>query len=124
VGEDRIRKDIAVETPLVKRQFGRRDLRSSGMLHNGDWLLATDVSGQPIGPIFMEAVQEDGTDRLSRNVVNYYSTLRNFPKKAKISFAPRPSSKSPGLIEVLMELCWMEHVQNSVRCWAFSFGGV
>jgi hypothetical protein len=53
------------------------------MLHNGDWSLVTGVSGQPIGPIFMEAVQEDGTDRLSRNVVNYYSTLRNFPQRGE-----------------------------------------
>jgi hypothetical protein len=35
------------------------DLRSSGMLRSIDWYLVTDVSGQPIGPIFRgQAVQD------------------------------------------------------------------
>jgi hypothetical protein len=39
------------------KQFGICDLRSSAMLRNVDWL-CTDVSGQPIGPIFKgQAVQ-------------------------------------------------------------------
>ena len=39
-------------------QFGICDLRSPAMLRSVDWLLCTDVSGQPIGPIFKgQAVQ-------------------------------------------------------------------
>jgi hypothetical protein len=52
-------------------------MRSSGMLRSVDWYLVTDVSEQPIGPIFEgQAVKEkcltleDVNDRLSRNVCN------------------------------------------------------
>jgi len=49
---------------------GLEDFRSSGMLSSVFWQLLTDVSGQPIGPILKgQAVQEDGTDKLSLNVV-------------------------------------------------------
>ena len=42
-------------------------LHSCGILHS----MATDVAGQPIGPIFKgQAVQEDGTYRLSQKVSN------------------------------------------------------
>ena len=57
------------------------------MLYIVDRQLATDVSEQPVGTIFKgQAVQadcltvEDGTYRLSRNVGNYQSTLRNIPE--------------------------------------------
>jgi len=30
----------------------RGDLRCSGILHNVEWKLHADVSGQPVGPIF------------------------------------------------------------------------
>ena len=36
------------------------DLRSSGMLYGVGWYLVTDISGQPIAPIFNgQAVQEE-----------------------------------------------------------------
>ena len=51
-------------------------------------MVVTDVLGQPIGPIFkVRTVQkdfltpEDGSDRLSRNVGNYHSTLRKTPRE-------------------------------------------
>jgi hypothetical protein len=56
-------------------------------------LVVIDVSGQRIGPIFMEqAVEEDfldcfsledGTNTLSRNVDNYQSTLRSIPEERR-----------------------------------------
>ena len=53
----------------------KRDLRSFRTLRSVQRQFRTDVSGQPIGPIFKgQAVQdnyltlEDGTDRFSRNV--------------------------------------------------------
>ena len=55
-------------------------------------LVRTDVSGQHVGPIFKgQAVQEDldcvtleaGTDRLSRNVGTYQSTLPNIPEERR-----------------------------------------
>jgi len=57
-----------------------------------EWQFPTDVSGQPIGPIFNgQAVQEEmtlqgGTDRLSRNVgkkVPFYE--HKTPKVSQIS---------------------------------------
>ena len=44
-----------------------RDLRCFGILCSVEWWFYTDVSGQPIGPIFKG---QDGTDRLSRNISN------------------------------------------------------
>jgi hypothetical protein len=44
-----------------------------------DWWLVTDVSGQPIGLDYLTL--EDGTNRMSRNVGNYQSTLRNIPQE-------------------------------------------
>jgi hypothetical protein len=42
-------------------------LHSCGILHS----MAIEVAGQPIGPIFKgQAVQEDGTNRLSQKVGN------------------------------------------------------
>jgi hypothetical protein len=56
----------------LNKRVSIRGLRSSGMLRSVDWWLFTDVSGQPMGPIFNgQAVcltVEDGTDMLSRNV--------------------------------------------------------
>jgi hypothetical protein len=55
----------------------RWDLRSSGILRSDEFYFCTDVSGQPIGPVFKgQEVQEDwvyltiedGTDTLSGNV--------------------------------------------------------
>ena len=66
------------------------NLRFSGMLRSIYLYYVTNVSGQPIGPIFKgQAVQEecclileDGTDRLSRNVVTYYkSTPCDIPEE-------------------------------------------
>jgi len=42
-------------------------------------LLATHVSGQAIGPVFRGQLK-DRTDRLSLNVGNYQSRLRNIPE--------------------------------------------
>ena len=40
------------------REVARRDLRFSGMLRSVVWRLVSDISGQPIGPVFEgEAVQ-------------------------------------------------------------------
>ena len=56
-------------------------------------LVVTDVSVQPIGPIFMDRADwtvlplkicltvEDGSDRLSRNVDKYQSTVRNIAEE-------------------------------------------
>jgi hypothetical protein len=65
-------------------------------------LIVTDVSGQPIGPIFKsQAVQyldclilEDGTDRLSRNVGNYQFMLRNIPEDPRSHLHDGGSLKS------------------------------
>jgi hypothetical protein len=44
-------------------------------------LVFSDVSGQSIGPILKnQAVQEDGNDRLSRNVTKYQYTAHNIPE--------------------------------------------
>jgi hypothetical protein len=43
-------------------------------------LAITDVSGQAIGPIFRGQLK-DQTDRLSQNVGNYQSRLRNIPEE-------------------------------------------
>jgi hypothetical protein len=49
---------------------GLEDFRSYGILRSVFRELLTDVSGQPIGSIVKgQAVQEDGTDKLSLNVV-------------------------------------------------------
>ena len=76
------------------------------MLCNAGWWLVTDVSGQSIGPtsgiklsLILEDTAwplkilldpwiyyltlEDGTDRLSRNVVNYESALPNNPEEQR-----------------------------------------
>jgi hypothetical protein len=43
---------------LGKPKEERSDLNSSVMLRSVSWQLASDVSGQPVGPIFMgQAVQ-------------------------------------------------------------------
>jgi hypothetical protein len=43
-------------------------------------LVVTYITGQPIDPIFLDCLTlEDGINRLSRNVGNYQSTLRNIP---------------------------------------------
>jgi len=44
----------------------RSDLRFSGIVCSVDWLFRTDVSGQPIGPVFLTF--EDRTSRFYRNV--------------------------------------------------------
>jgi len=44
------------------------DLQTFGIIHSVGVYNRTDVSGQPIGPIFKgQAVRRDGTDRLSQN---------------------------------------------------------
>jgi hypothetical protein len=47
-------------------------------------LVVTNVSGQPIDPIFKgQAVQEVGIDRSSRNISNYQSTLCDSPEEQR-----------------------------------------
>ena len=49
-------------------------------------LVITDVSGQPLGPIFKgqaNSTLEDGIDRLFQNVGNYQSTLRIIPEEQR-----------------------------------------
>ena len=51
--------------------LGKRGLRSSGTLRSYDWLLLTDVSGKPIGPVFncqSPLTLEVRTDWVSRKV--------------------------------------------------------
>ena len=55
-----------------------QEICSSGILCSVDWYLVTDVSGQPIGSVFLDYLTlEDGTDMLSSNVGDYWSTLFN-----------------------------------------------
>ena len=66
------------------------------MLRSVDWLVI-DVSGQPICPIFhcrSPLTIEDGTDRVSRNVGNYQSTLRNVLEERRLHFFFRPKNAS------------------------------
>ena len=73
-------------------------------------LVRTDVSGQHVGPIFKgQAVQEDldcvtleaGTDRLSRNVGTYQSTLPNIPEERRSN------------LKVLFSKRWIRHKNNT-----------
>ena len=58
-------------------------------------VIFTDVSGQPIGPIFKDQeiqeekkdflTLEDGNDCPETSVKNYHSTLRNIPEERSIS---------------------------------------
>lgn len=56
----------------------------SEILKTAEWQLLTDISGQPIGPIFKgQEIQkvdlltlEEGTERLSRNVCEKTTSLR------------------------------------------------
>jgi len=73
------------------------DRRSSHMLFSVDSKLVTDILGQPIAPTFKgqaikknwtawtldRLILEDGADRLSRNVGNYQSALRNIPEERR-----------------------------------------
>ena len=68
-------------------------LHWSGILHNVEWWSATDVSGQPIGPVFKgQAVQSSCTAwplkmgqlrRTVTSVTNYYSTLPNITEERR-----------------------------------------
>ena len=61
-----------------------RDLRSSAMLHSVDRQLVTDVSTQPVGPIFKgQALNLGPTGCLEMSVSNYVSTLRNITEEHK-----------------------------------------
>ena len=59
------------------------------MLRSVEWELLTDVSGQHIGPNFKGPIVqvllnlEDVSVKLSRNVSDFYSTLRNIPEEPK-----------------------------------------
>ena len=55
----------------------------SGILSNVYWWLVTDVSGQPVGPIFKGQAGRDGNDRLSRNVSDY-----DYPRREMVSYTP------------------------------------
>ena len=62
---------MSPELPVMLRRLPRCNLRCFGILRSLKWQFLTDVSGQPIGPIFkFQAVQEDclsledGTDRV------------------------------------------------------------
>jgi hypothetical protein len=64
-------------------------------------LVVTDVSGQPIGPIFKgQSVQEfcltleNESDRLPRNGGNYQSTLHNIPEELRSHLHHGQSLKS------------------------------
>ena len=56
-------------------------------------LVFTGVSEEPIGPILWDCVTlEGGADRLSRNVYNYQSTLRNITEDEFLGCSYRASS--------------------------------
>jgi hypothetical protein len=47
-------------------------------------LVFSDVWEQPVGPVLKDqAVQEDGNDRLSRNVAKYQYTAHNLPEERR-----------------------------------------
>jgi len=82
-----------VYIPAVSSVLGY-GLRCSGMLRSVDRSLLADISGPPIGPVFKgKAVLEDGTDRLSRNVGNYQSTLRNIQEERRYNLCSGGSLK-------------------------------
>jgi len=58
-----------------------QDLRPSGMLSSVCWYLLTDVSGQPIGPIFKSQPVQEGCPETS--TTNYQHTLCNALERAK-----------------------------------------
>jgi len=58
-----------------------QDLRSSGMLSSVRWYLRTDVSGQPIGPIFKSQPVQEGCPGMS--TTNYQHTPCNIIERAK-----------------------------------------
>lgn len=58
-----------------------QDLRSSGLLSSVCWYLLTNVSGQPIGPIFESQPVQEGCPETS--TTNYQYTLCNVPERAK-----------------------------------------
>ena len=60
----------------AKNSYIRWHLRSSGILCSV-YFVFTEVSGQPIRPIFKAWPLKMGTDRLSRNVGNYQPTPCN-----------------------------------------------
>jgi hypothetical protein len=61
-----------------------QDLRSSGMLRSVEWYFCTDVSGQPIVPIFKMKMEKMGCTETS--VQKYHTTLRNIPEERKSQF--------------------------------------
>jgi len=60
-----------------RRNVHKRALRSSGMLRCVDWQFVSNVSVQPIGPIFKRLTLEDWTDSLSRKVDNKPDSSRS-----------------------------------------------
>jgi hypothetical protein len=64
------RETIDVSGENHTNHINLQNLRSSGILRCVVWYLFTDVSGQPIGPIFTGQESRVGllTDTLSRNV--------------------------------------------------------
>jgi len=61
---------------------GRWELHSSGILRSELWQFLTDVSGQPISPVFKGQESNMGpTGCPETSVRNYHYTLRNGPEK-------------------------------------------
>ena len=63
-----------VEGSFTHKVNYRWDLCLSGMLHSIDWKLVTEVSGQPIGPIFKGQVIQEMSE------TNSQSVLHNIPE--------------------------------------------
>ena len=62
------------------------ELRSSGMLRNVEWQFHTDVSGQPVGPIFRGVSRPSQTAPIrcpKTSVHNCHSTLHCDPEERK-----------------------------------------
>jgi hypothetical protein len=110
----------------------RWDLRSSGILRSVEWQFCTEVSGQPIGPIFTG--QDFQKESLScwiswplkmgpigcpeTSVQNYQSTLRNIPEERRSQIV---TSKYETLREPLKEFSWSLTLASSTICWSIPF---
>jgi hypothetical protein len=89
----------------------KRDLRSSGMSRSADWYLPTLQDSlwypcsRPNKPL------QDGTDRLSRNVGKYQSTLRNIPEEQR---SQKLSCFGPTFITLFTETLQASTVSSSM----------